>query len=66
MTPIKNAQRGIGSVSAWKADALPTELLPRSRGGRARTADLTVPNRARYQLRYTPNISVNLDTNVVL
>ncbi len=52
---------------AWKAGTLPTELLPQrrhlhvtawrcmiSRDARIRTADLLVPNQARYQLRYTP------------
>ncbi len=40
---------------AWKAGTLPTELLPQSRGARTRTADLLVPNQARYQLRHTPS-----------
>ena len=31
-----------------------TELLPQDRGARTRTADLLVPNQARYQLRHTP------------
>src|SRR6476620_2310305 len=55
--------------SAWKADTLPTELLPQrsrdrtssgipGRGGGTRTPDLSVPNAARYQLRYTPRARI--------
>ncbi len=48
--------------AAWKAATLPTELPPQcrsladrfGRGDRTRTYDLSVPNAARYQLRYTP------------
>ncbi len=35
-----------------------------SRGGRTRTADLCVPNAARYQLRHAPPLLVNYSDNL--
>ncbi len=40
---------------AWKAGTLPLSYSRKSRGAQTRTADLLVPNQARYQLRHTPS-----------
>ena len=59
---MKQSARGESNADlppcTWRPAALPLCYGQVSRGGGIRTRDLTVPNRARCQLRYTPSVSL--------